>query len=70
MMDFILFIVAGGNMGKIKRLLEEDMMLNPDLYDEDFWIKCRYEELLENQHFIIKKPTKKEIHKNEKISTR
>ncbi len=40
-------------MGKIKGLLEESMMLNPELYnghaEEEFWIQCRKEELLERE---------------------
>ena len=40
-------------MSKIKRLLEEDMMKHPELYngeaDYEFWMKCRKEELLERE---------------------
>jgi|TARA_Y100000296_G_C4939694_1_gene140817 hypothetical protein len=38
-------------MGKIKQLLEEGMMNNPEEYsgfeDHEFWMQCRKEELLE-----------------------
>ena len=51
-------------MGKIKAKLEEDMMLHPELYnghaDEEFWIQCRKEELLEREG----KPTIKIIRKD------
>ena len=58
-------------MGKIKQKLEEDMMLNPDLYngyaeyDFESWVQCRLEENLErdNPIRIIKKTKKKEIQK-------
>ena len=50
-------------MGKIKRMLEEDMMLHPELYnghaDEEFWMQCRKEELLQREG----KPTIKLIRK-------
>ena len=54
-------------MGKVKRMLEKDMMENPELYaellqiyeDYDFWIQCRKEELLERKG----KPTIKLIRK-------
>ena len=40
-------------MGKVKGMLEESMMLHPELYnghaDEEFWMKCREEELLERE---------------------
>ena len=40
-------------MGKIKGMLEESMILNPELYnshvDEEFWMQCRKEELLERE---------------------
>jgi|TARA_Y100000034_G_scaffold3925_1_gene4650 hypothetical protein len=40
-------------MSKVKGMLEEDMMRNPDLYnghaDYEFWIQCRKEELLERK---------------------
>ena len=40
-------------MGKVKKLLEEDMIRNPELYngeaDYEFWIQCRKEELLEKE---------------------
>ena len=40
-------------MSKIKGLLEESMMLYPELYnghaDEEFWMQCRKEELLERE---------------------
>ena len=50
-------------MGKVKARLEEDMMLHPELYnghaEEEFWIQCRKEELLEREG----KPTIKLIRK-------
>ena len=50
-------------MSKIKAKLEEDMMLHPELYnghaDEEFWMQCRKEELLEREG----KPTIKIIRK-------
>ena len=50
-------------MGKTKAILEEDMMLHPELYnghaEEEFWIQCRKEELLEREG----KPTIKLIRK-------
>ena len=46
-------------MSKVKAMLEEDMMRYPELYnghaDEEFWIQCRKEELLERED----KPTNK-----------
>ena len=46
-------------MSKVKGMLEESMMRNPELYnghaDYEFWIQCRKEELLEKQN----KPTKR-----------
>ena len=53
-------------MSKIKAKLEEDMMLYPELYnghaDEEFWMKCREEKLLEREG----KPTIKLIRKGKK----
>ena len=53
-------------MSKVKGMLEEDMMLHPELYaklceyeDYDFWMQCRKEELLEREG----KPTIKLIRK-------
>jgi len=50
-------------MSKVKAKLEEDMMLHPELYnghaEEEFWIQCRKEELLEREG----KPTIKLIRK-------
>ena len=50
-------------MGKVKGKLEEDMMRYPELYnghaDEEFWMQCRKEELLEREG----KPTIKIIRK-------
>ena len=54
-------------MGKVKRMLDKDMMENPELYvellqiyeDYDFWMQCRKEELLEREG----KPTIKIIRK-------
>ena len=40
-------------MSKVKAMLEKDMMLHPELYnghaEEEFWIQCRKEELLERE---------------------
>ena len=51
-------------MGKVKGMLEESMMLYPELYnghaDEEFWMKCREEEILEREN----KPPIKIIRKN------
>jgi len=53
-------------MGKVKGILEENMRLYPELYnghaDEEFWIQCRKEELLERED----KPTIKLIRKEKK----
>ena len=60
-------------MSKIKGLLEEDMMKNPELYngeaDYEFWMKCRKEELLEREG-MDSKPHKQKGKRNGKISTR
>ena len=54
-------------MGKVKGMLEESMMLYPELYnghaDEEFWIQCRKEELLERES----KPTIKLIRKGKHV---
>ena len=51
-------------MGKIKGILEESMIIYPELYnghaDYEFWMQCRKEELLEREG----KPTIKIIRKN------
>ena len=56
-------------MGKVKGILEKDMMLYPELYnghaDEEFWIQCSKEELLEKEN----KPTTK-IKKKGKTNVR
>jgi len=40
-------------MSKVKAMLEEDMMRYPELYnghaEEEFWMQCRKEELLERE---------------------
>ena len=40
-------------MGKVKKMLEEDMMRNPEFYDShidyEFWMQCRKEEILERE---------------------
>jgi len=40
-------------MSKVKGMLEESMIRNPELYnghaDEEFWMQCRKEELLERE---------------------
>ena len=50
-------------MGKVKDMLEENMMRYPELYDGsadyEFWMKCREEKLLEKEN----KPTIKIIRK-------
>ena len=60
-------------MSKIKRLLEEDMMKYPELYngeaDYEFWMQCRKEELLEREG-MDSKPHKQKGKKDGKISTR
>ena len=57
-------------MSKIKAILEEDMMLHPELYnghaEEEFWIQCRKEELLEREG----KPTIKLIRKGKSCQKR
>ena len=54
-------------MGKVKGMLEEDMIKYPELYnghaDFEFWIQCRKEA-------IDSKPHKQKGKKNAKISTR
>ena len=58
-------------MGKVKTMLEKDMMENPELYSElhqmyedfDFWMQCRKEELLEREG----KPTIKLIRKGKYV---
>ena len=54
-------------MSKIKGILEEDMMLHPELYnghaEEEFWMQCRKEELLEREG----KPTIKLIRKGKYV---
>ena len=58
-------------MGKVKTMLEKDMIENPELYSElhqmyedfDFWIQCRKEELLEREG----KPTIKLIRKGKYV---
>jgi hypothetical protein len=41
-------------MGKFKSILEESIRKYPDLYngiaDEEFWIQCRKEEILEREN--------------------
>ena len=54
-------------MSKVKAMLEEDMMRYPELYnghaEEEFWIQCRKEELLEREG----KPTIKLIRKGKYV---
>ena len=57
-------------MGKVKGMLEESMMENPELYnnyvDYDFWLQCRKEELLQKEQELLEsvnKPTIKIIRK-------
>ena len=52
-------------MGKVKKMLEEDMMRNPEFYDShidyEFWMQCRKEEILEREGMDRKlSQTKKE----------
>ena len=50
-------------MGKMKKLLEEDMKRYPELYngeaDYEFWMQCRKEEILDRENMppikLIKK---------------
>ena len=55
------------DMGKVKGILEEDMMKNPELYnnhvDYEFWIQC-------NKEKMNSKPHKQKGNKNGKIPTR
>ena len=41
-------------MRKVKAMLEESMILYPELYNghayEEFWMKCREEEILEREN--------------------
>ena len=50
-------------MSKIKRILEEDMMKHPELYDGyadyEFWMQCRKEELLEREGMDRNSQTKR-----------
>ena len=50
-------------MSKIKRLIEEDMIRYPELYDGyadyEFWIQCRKEELLEKEGMDRNSQTKR-----------
>ena len=61
------------DMGKIKKLLEEDMMMNPELYngwdDYEFWIQCRKEAILEREG-MDSKSHKQKGKKDGKIPTR
>ena len=54
-------------MGKVKGMLEESMMKYPELYnghaEEEFWMQCRKEELLEREG----KPTIKLIRKGKHV---
>ena len=63
-------------MGKVKGMLEESMMENPELYkqeerynnyvDYDFWLQCCKEELLQKEQELLEsvnKPTIKIIRK-------
>ena len=60
-------------MGKVKARLEEDMMRYPELYnghaEEEFWIQCRKEELLEREGkptIKIRKKGKSNVRKEKK----
>ena len=54
-------------MGKVKAILEEDMMKYPELYngeaDYEFWMQCCKEKLLEREG----KPTIKLIRKGKHV---
>ena len=60
-------------MGKVKGILEEDMMRYPELYDcsadYEFWMQCRKEEILERDN-MDSKPHKQKGNKDGKIPTR
>ena len=60
-------------MSKIKGLLEEDMMRNPELYngwsDYEFWIQCRKEAILEREG-MDSETNKTKGNKDGKIPTR
>ena len=60
-------------MGKFKEILEEDMMMNPELYeswsDYEFWIQCRKEASLEREG-MDSNPHKPKGNKDGKIPTR
>ena len=60
-------------MSKIKRILEEDMMRNPELYngwvDYEFWIQCRKEAILEREG-MDSETNKTKGNKDGKIPTR
>ena len=51
-------------MSKVKGMLEESMMRNPELYDGsvdyEFWMQCRKEELLEKENKPTIKITRKD----------
>ena len=50
-------------MGKVKGMLEENMIKYPELYngeaDYEFWMQCRKEELLEKENKPTIKITRK-----------
>ena len=58
-------------MGKVKGMLEESMMKNPELYkqeerynnyvDYDFWLQCRKEELLQKEEELLERANKPTI---------
>ncbi len=52
-------------MGKVKGMLEQSMMDNPELYnnyvDYDFWIQCRKEELLQKEQELLERADKPTI---------
>ena len=69
-------------MGKVKAMLEKDMMENPELYaelcqiyeDYDFWMQCRKEELLEREGKptikLIRKGKHEKVRKNKRKSNK
>ena len=69
-------------MSKVKAILEEDMMENPELYaellqiyeDYDFWMQCRKEELLEREGKptikLIRKGKHEKVRKNKRKSNK
>tara|TARA_Y100001938_G_scaffold150542_1_gene241968 strand:+ start:2239 stop:2421 length:183 start_codon:yes stop_codon:yes gene_type:complete len=57
-------------MSKMKRYLEEREQLDPNLYnghaEEEFWMQCRLEEILEREGQLTVKVIKKGVKKCQK----